>query len=113
MNVKTNEKVNSSSQSNSNSNPFPKLVPRGSIKINQKSKKDENENISHAATNNSNLNFKGNKFLLRLKTFDQNLNRNTEEIIIKRNKEREKQEEEKRREGKKGKRRARKNTKNK
>ena len=46
MNEKSNTKFNSSFKTNSNSNPFPKLVPRGSININQKPKKEENEEIS-------------------------------------------------------------------
>ena len=69
MNTKTSVKSNSSSQNNSNSNPFPKLKPRGSIIINQKSKI---ENKSPEVPDNSNLNNKRNNFLSILKRFDPN-----------------------------------------
>ena len=88
MNNKTNAKNNYSSQNNFNTNPFPKLKPRGSIKINQISKKDENENISHETNYNSNQSNKGNKFLSTLKIFDKNVTNKTEERIKKINEER-------------------------
>ena len=97
MNEKSNTKFNSSFKTNSNSNPFPKLVPRGSININQKSKKEENEEISRVATYNSNLHNKGNSFLSKLKMFDPNITKDTEIIIERRNTEKKRQEEEKKR----------------
>ena len=99
MNTKTSVKSNSSSQNNSNSNPFPKLKPRGSIIINQKSKI---ENKSPEVPDNSNLNNKGNNFLSILKRFDPKLN---EIIILKRNKEKKEMEEKLRREKEEEKRR--------
>ena len=97
MNEKNNTKFNSSFKTNSNSNPFPKLVPRGSININQKPKKEENEEISRVATYNSNLHNKGNSFLSKLKMFDPNITKDTEIIIERRNTEKKRQEEEKKR----------------
>ena len=102
MNTKTSVKSNSSSQNNSNSNPFPKLKPRGSIIINQKSKI---ENKSPEVSDNSNLNNKGNNFLSILKRFDPKLNKNKEETILKRNKEKKEMEEKLRREKEEEKRR--------
>ena len=95
MNLQTSLKSNSSSQSNSNSNPFPKLVPTGSINIKQKSKKNENENEDLYPPTTQNI--KGNNFLSKIKTFDKNISKEKEIIILKRNQEREKQIEEKRR----------------
>ena len=91
MNRKTNEKTNYSSQNNFNTNPFPKLKPRGSIKINQIPKKDENENRSLETNFNSNQSNKENKFLSTLKIFDKNITTKTEEKIKKMNEERKKE----------------------
>ena len=90
---KTNVKPNSLSQNNSNSNPFPKLKPRGSININPKPKNDENENIFHKSTYNSNLRNNENDFLSKIRTFDPNLPKDTE-IRIKSNMKKRKIEEE-------------------
>jgi len=78
---KTIVKHNSLSQSSSNISPFPKLKPRGSININPRPKKEENENIFHKSTYNSNLRNNENDFLSKIRTFDPNLPKETENRI--------------------------------
>ena len=74
-NFKTNN--NTSSQTNSNISPFPKLKPRGSLNINQLPNKNENNNnISQNNTSNSFESKKENTFLSRLRIFEPKANNN-------------------------------------
>ena len=71
MNNKKQTNTKSSSQNNSNTNPFPKLKPKGSIMINHIPKKTDNNNTSQNNNFISNQK-KSDSFLSKLRIFDPN-----------------------------------------
>lgn len=74
------------SNTNSNSNPFPKLKPKGSIAINQIPKNNDNNKTSQEKSSNSNQKSKENNVSSRLKIFDPNAKNTSDDNDIKHSK---------------------------
>ena len=83
MNKLNKSKTISSTPSNNNSNPFPKLKPKGSIIINQIPKSNDNNKKSQEKSSNSNQKSKESNVFSRLKIFDSNAKKTSDDNDIK------------------------------